>query len=189
MKDKQPKIDPRHAEVFESVFGPDMKGEGVEIPKEYRKEISKATMPLSMRYIDAFFSILITLISKVLPIIIMISVVLCDVFKNDYSLSSFKVTFNFIFHEFKVVLPLLVFSGLSWIILQIINYLCQAVVVLIKDIELRSSIKKYQKYDKAIKDRLKEKDREDTKNMTAEEKEFAEKFVSKINADTKDKTE
>ena len=35
------KIDPRHAELFEEMFGANAKGENVEIPTEYQKRIEK----------------------------------------------------------------------------------------------------------------------------------------------------
>ena len=104
------KIDPRHAELFEEMFGANAKGENVEIPTEYQKQIEKANAPLPLRYIDAFFTLLINIVCKFIPIILIFGLVLNDLIKNDYNYFGFKSIFNLVFHEFTIFYPVLFFA-------------------------------------------------------------------------------
>ena len=183
------KIDPRHAELFEEMFGANAKGENVEIPTEYQKQIEKASAPLPLRYIDAFFTLLINIICKFIPIILIFGLVLNDVIKNDYNYFGFKNIFNFVFHEFAIFYPVLFFAAFSWVALQLLDYAFQALVVLFYSINLNFSVKKYQKYDRAIKQRLHELDSKDKKELSDEEKAFLDKFSDKLKKDTEESKE
>jgi len=180
------KINPRHAEMFEEMFGANAKGENVEIPTEYQKRIEKASAPLPLRYIDAFFTLLINIVCKFIPIILIFGLVLNDIMKNEYNYFGFKSVFNFIFHEFTIFYPVLFFAAFSWLAFQILDYAFQALVVLFYSIHLNFSVKKYRKYDRAIKQRLHELDLKDKKELTNEEKEFLDRFSNKLKKDTKE---
>jgi hypothetical protein len=149
-------INPDHAKAFEEMFGPEAKGENVTIrdPKVQQK-INELGTPIPLKLCNSFFKLVLTIFTKLLPCVVIGSLIAKEIFNNNFDFSSFSNSFTIILkYIFPKIIYMCITTGLLWIIIQTLNYFVQFFIVKYYDIKLKKYIKSVTINEKKIKEKL-----------------------------------
>lgn len=163
MDNKQAQINPEHAKMFEELFGKEAQSGTANITDpQLQDKINKINNPLPLKIVDHFFKLMINIISNIIPIVTISCVIFNDIVNNqNFEGGSLQYL---IVKILPLVFGAVLFGILSYIVLNILNFVIQSILVAYYAHKLNQLVKQYSELDGKIKNKLKKMDKINNKD-------------------------